>query len=169
MPRLSKLKPLKGFTLLEVLVSIAIFSVISIGIYNVLIVGQRTFYTGLGTLELQSQIRMAVSWITRELREGTSFSITTVDADDDSITFSTPNEASIAYYRDVSDLNGDNITTQVIREYPSGTRKVVANDITSLEFSSSGRLVKVSLTAAKNSGGRQLQSALITNVETRNE
>jgi prepilin-type N-terminal cleavage/methylation domain-containing protein len=163
------LKSLKGFTLLEILVAVAISSFVALGVFGVLLAGQRTYDSGLGTLDLNSQIRLSLFYLTRELREAEDFSITTVDADDDSISFSTPNESSITYYRDVSDANSDGVTTQLIREYPAGTRKVIANNIASLEFSSSGDLIEIHLTASKTSGGRQYQVISVTKVEARNE
>jgi type II secretory pathway component PulJ len=162
-------KHTRSFTLLEVLISLAIFIIISAGIYNVLLIGQKTFNSGVGIVDLQSQMRLFISSITRELREAKTFSIALIDDDDDSITFSTPNESSITYYRDVADLNGDGLTNQIIREYPLGTRRVVANNISSLEFLADGNVVEIRLTAAKNADGRQLQLTSITKVEARNE
>lgn len=168
MPKyLLKLK--KGFTLLEILISVAILTFVALAIYGVIVAGQRTYYSGLGTLELQSQARLAFFTMTRELREATSFAVTPVGADDDSIVFSTPNEASISYYRDVSDSNADGLTSQVIREYPLGTRKVLANDVTSLRFLPSGDLVEIRLVVSKTSGGRQYQLTSSAKVEARNE
>lgn len=158
-----------GFTLMEMLIAFALFIVIMIGVYNVLLVGQKACFSGLGAAELQSQSRLFVSLFSREFREAKSFSVTPVSGNDDIITFSTPNESSITYYRDTGDLNGDGVTTQIIREYPSGQRRVVASNVDSLKFSSSGKLLQVSVTARKNSGGRTITQTTINKVEARNE
>jgi prepilin-type N-terminal cleavage/methylation domain-containing protein len=159
----------KGFTLVEVLISVAILSIIFAASYAVLLTGQNTWFVGQDMLGLQSQLRLGSSCIIREFREAASFSITPVDADDDILTFRTPNEASISYYRDINDLNNDSLTDQIIREYPSGTIRVIANNISSLHFSSSGKLLQINITAAKTSRGRTLQLSLAEKVIGRNE
>ena len=159
----------KGFTLVEVFISVAILSIIFAGSYAVLLTGRNTWFVGLDMLELHSQLRLGSSYIIREFREATSFSVTPVDADDDILVFTTPNESSISYYRDINDLNNDGLTNQIIREYPIGTRRVVANNISSLHFSSSEELLQVSITAAKTSRGRILQLSLAEKVRGRNE
>lgn len=159
----------KGFTLIEVFISVAILSIIFAASYAVLLTGQNTWFVGLDMSELQSQLRLGSSYITREFREATSFSITPIDADDDILVFTTPNETSISYYRDINDSNNDGLTNQIIREYPSGTRRVVANNISSLHFSSLGELLQVNIAASKTSRGRTLQLSLVEKVRGRNE
>jgi len=159
----------KGFTLMEVLISVAILSIIFAASYAVLLTGHNTWFVGLDMSELQSQLRLGSSYIIREFREATVFSITPVDADDDTLVFTTPSETAISYYRDINDLNNDGLTNQIIREYPSGTRRVVANNISSLRFSSSGELLQVNMAAAKTSKGRTLQVSLAEKVRARNE
>lgn len=159
----------KGFTLVEVLISVAILSIIFAGSYAVLLTGQNTWFVGIDTCELQAQLRLGSSYIIREFHEATSFSITPVDTDDDILVFTTPNEASISYYRDISDSNNDGRTDQIIREYPSGTRRVISNNISSLSFSSLGKLLQVNIAASKTSRGRTLQLSLAEKVRGRNE
>lgn len=157
---------MRGFTMLELLVSVAILALITPAIYNVLIFGQRTFYSGTDTLQMQSRMRIATSYITRELRQAADY---TIGINNDSIVFSTPNEASIHYFRDTGDANGDGLTSQMIREYPAGTLKVIANDISLLQFSPSGSLVQIRIDATKSSGGRQIQLSSTVKAEARNE
>ncbi|MCG8430606.1 MAG: prepilin-type N-terminal cleavage/methylation domain-containing protein, partial [Candidatus Omnitrophica bacterium] len=155
----------KGYSLIEVLVSVAILTILAIAVYDVLLVGQDTFYAGIGKVDLQAQVRLSFTWITRELREAGSFNITALSATDDRLSLDTPNEIGILYYRDITDANGDGLTTQVIREYPSGTRRVVANSITSLTFTpSGGNTVTVSANAEKSSGTDTLYYNMTTKV-----
>lgn len=164
-----KHRRLKAFSLMELLVSVAILSFISIAVFDTMLVGQRTFYSGTGTLELQGETRRGFYWITKELREATTHTITVINSNDDTLVFSTPTKASINYYRDISDANSDGITTQVIREYPAGTWTVVANKVTSLKFTDATNSVVVDMTLSMVSGSKTLTLTPRTKVEVRNE
>jgi type II secretory pathway pseudopilin PulG len=133
-----------GFTLVDVLVSIAILSLIIAGVFGVLNMGNTTYNTDLSLLDLQQNARQGMDWMVRELRESSSgdINIVPIDADDDQITFNTPNETGIQYYRDMTER-------QIIREYPAGTTRIIANDINSLNFSLSGNLLEIQVTAIK--------------------
>lgn len=157
-----------GLTIFELLVSAAIMSIIGIGIFNVLMTGQGTFATGIGQIDLQGQARVALTWIGRELREASSVTISPLGSDDDLIVFSTPGESSIRYYRDVADSNSDGASDQLIREYPSGTYRIIASRISSLEFSENAGIVDIDLAVSSNSAGAQVQRSLKRRVALRN-
>lgn len=151
----------KAFTLVEVLVSIAILGFLIAGIFGVLNIGTMTYNTNLGRLDLQQNARQAMYWMVRELREASAGEVNIEPRVDslgnyDRITFNTPNESSIRYYRDGEDIDGNNIGTQIIREYPAGTYRILANDIHSLSFSLSGDVVESQLTAKKTVRRRDL-------------
>ncbi len=162
---------LRGFTLLEVLVSAAILSFLIAGIFGVLNIGNMTYNTDLCLLDLQQSARQALYWMAKELRESSTddITITVIDDNDDKITFDTPNEIGIQYYRDLSDVNGDNIKEQIIREYPKGTRRILGNNISGLQFSLNNNLLEIRLTANSVALGRSLSIPLRTKVRLRNE
>ena len=172
----------KGFTLVEVLVSAAILTFIIAGIYAILNIGRMTYYTDMCYLDLHQNARQSMRWMVRELREASAedIAIVSIVGDDDRITFDTPNEDGIQYYRDLSDINVDNIENQIIREHPTGTYRILSNDISTLSFCcwhddicdedcSNSYLLQIQLTAEKTASGRDLSFPLIVKVRLRNE
>lgn len=132
---------MRGFSLIEVLVSFGILIIMFAGIFAVLNVGQMNFGTGMASLDLQQQARQAMDGMTKEIRQGcqncpNNPNNITIASDGSGINFTVPinitadpitYSSTISYY-----LNEDN---QVVREYPAGTSpKILANDITNLSF-----------------------------------
>lgn len=153
---------MKGFTLLEILVSVLILGLLVCGIYTVMNVGNLIYSEDINLLGLQQQVRQGMDRMVNEIRESKPSEISIVEANT-KIIFKIPPEVygdpwigSISYYRDVNDANNDAVIDQIIREYPSGTRKILANDITSLSFSIAGDVVEIALAAKKSAGTRQL-------------
>ena len=178
----NKAKSLTGFSLIEVLVSIAIFTFIVTGIYGVLNVGAISYNTDMCLLDLHQYARHSANWMTKELRETAAedIAIVVIDVDDARITFDTPNETGIQFYRDIGDINSDSITKQIIREYPSGTYRILANDIGNLSFCcvhdggcdddcSAANVVRIQLTADRTVLGRDLSFPVRVKVRVRNE
>src|SRR5262245_39207825 len=120
----NKFKTENGSTLVEMWITVVLFSFALMSFYSIMLIGNRSYSSDSNYVELEQQARNSVDRIVRELRGATksSISITTLSASNDRITFTTPNASNAKYY-----LNGSN---QLIREYPSGTTKVMAVDIT---------------------------------------
>lgn len=127
----------KGFTLAEVLVSVSLIAFIVIGIYEVFIVGNRGWHTGAGIVDLQQGSRRAMDGMTREIRQsrpseaeiqngGISFSVYDQEADEWI--------GQIDYFLDAGDENQDNKANQILREYPPGEYRILAEDIDFLDF-----------------------------------
>ena len=159
---------MKGFILVEFLVSMLILGFIMAGIYGVLYVSGDTYNTSLGLVDLQQQARLAIDGMTRELRQ------TKVAKIDDSrfpeeITFDIPPEnfgdewiESIRYYLDAAN-------NRIIREHPVGMEKIVANNVSGLIFSLDDNVLDIRLTCAKGSPQRDLSFELKEQVRLRNE
>lgn len=152
---------MKGFTLVETLVSVLIFGLLVAGIYGVLNVGSAIYREDINLVELQQQVRQAMDWMAKEIRESKPSEITITNGN--TISFKVPPAiytdpwvGPIIYYRDVDDTNSDGITDQVIREYPQGTRRILANNITVLSFSLSTDIVEIQVAAKKDVGAREL-------------
>ncbi|MFC1658584.1 PilW family protein [Candidatus Omnitrophota bacterium] len=162
---------LRGFTLVEVLVSALIVSFLIAGIYGILNIGTMSYNIDLSLLGLQQNARLAMAWMVRELREAeaSDISIESIGADDDRVIFDTPNEDNIRFYRDISDVNNDSVVNQIIREFPSGTYKILGNNISSLQFSLSGYSLEIQLQADRLVSGRNLSFPLTAKVGLRNE
>jgi len=153
---------MRGFTLLEILISVLILGLLFAGIYGVLSVGNTIFKEDMNLVELQQQVRRSMDSMVNEIRESKSSVITLADANS-KITFSVPPAVygdpwvgPISYYRDVNDTNGDGVTDQIIREYPAGSKRILANDINSLSFSVTADVVEIGLSAKKAIGLREL-------------
>lgn len=153
---------MRGFTLLEILVSVLILGFLFAAIYGVLDVGNIIFREDMSLVELQQQARQAMAAMVKEIRESRPSEISITDGNTQ-ITFNVPPEVygepwvgPISYYIDADDDNNDSITDQIIREYPTGTRKILANDIASLSFSITADIVEIGLAGKKTIGARQL-------------
>jgi len=160
---------MKAFTIIEVLIVVVIFSFLAIGITGVMNLGNLTFPIDLGQVNLQHQVRQAMQWLSRELREA---SAVTYGADYKSVTFNSYSGSGIAYYLDASDVNGDNLTNQIIREFPAGSRRVIANDISELLFTPdtvNPLLLRVDISAGRTVMNKALTFSLAEQVRLRNE
>ncbi|MFH1767728.1 MAG: hypothetical protein ABH858_01020 [Candidatus Omnitrophota bacterium] len=148
-----------GFTFSEVLVSAGIMGFLALTIFAVLNVGGNLWQTDMILIELQQQSRLALDGMVREIRQSKSSNITISDGGA-RIDFTIPNVTNtISYY-----LSG----AQIIREHPAGTTRLLANNVTSLQFSLSGEVVTVNLQAGKTYKGRLLPFFLVEKVRLRN-
>ena len=156
---------MRGLTLVEILVSVVILGFLFAAIYGVLNIGNIIFKDDMTLLELQQQARQGMDGMVREIRQTNTDpvegNISIVSGSE--ITFSVPPQTygdpwvgPISYYRDVNDANNDGVVNQIIREYPAGTRKILANEITVLSFSLAGSVAGIELAAKKASRGRDL-------------
>lgn len=122
-------KKANGFTLIEILVSVSIMLFIAVGIYGVSNIGERTYATDMGLLELQQQVRQSMSGMTREIRQTYNSNITISNS---TINFSIPINITSASYSDPINYyrNGNNI----IRNHSTDPYKIIATDINDLNF-----------------------------------
>ena len=164
---------MKGFSLVELLISTLIMSVMVLGIYGVLNIGDKTYNHDMALLDLQQQVRQAMDGMVKELKQSKT-SVITISGGGARIDFKVPTDITtspvtytndfIAYY-----LSGN----QVLREYPVGTTTVLANDISALLFSLSSEVLTVQLSAQKTIRDRvmafPLTGLLTQKVRLRNE
>lgn len=164
---------MKGFTFLEILVAILIFTFIVAGMYGVLNIARTNYDTNLVSLNLQRQARQGMSWLSREIRQAfvSTIEITVDGSNNNIITFNTPDATGVKYYVLVS---GGQLW-QLVREYPTGTIIVIANNITVLSYptrSAGSNIQKITLQASKTffSGGKEqaLTFSLTEQVQVRN-
>ncbi|MBI4707899.1 MAG: prepilin-type N-terminal cleavage/methylation domain-containing protein [Candidatus Omnitrophica bacterium] len=139
---------MKGFTLLEVLVSILILSLLFAGISSVLVIGNTVFHSDLGILDLEQQVRQAMEAMLWELREASNVTMQSSD----SISFNSFSGVNISYV--YNDGNNDGIKDQILRQ-ESGATRILAQDISYLLFSVSGNLVTIEVSGGKNILGKQ--------------
>ena len=170
---------MKGFTLTEVLVAIAIMTIILAGVFMAMSVGQRSFFTADVETDLREQITRAIMTMDGEISQ-TKTTRTNLDIGEisNSITFSIPNDnngdgsvvdamgsiewsANITYSR--------NALNQLIRTF-GGVSKVIANNIVSLQFQrTQDRLIQVDISTQKTSNlGRIIQDIEQAVIKMRN-
>jgi len=154
---------MRGFTLLEILVVVLIFGILTTGIFGVLNIGNIIFKDDITLVELQQQARQGMDSLVKEIRESTGIPL---GSGFTTITFNIPSEVDcgpgpISYYLGGIDTNNDGVADQIIRgnsTCPTVAKriKILANDITVLNFSRSGNTVEIQLAAKKNMGTKQL-------------
>ena len=153
---------LTGFTFAETMVSTLIFSILAIAILSVLTIGQKAWHSDTGKVELQQQARLAMDGMTREVRESSSSGITQPadGANSARLDFTTAEAGgTISYYLE---------NNQLIREYPVGTEKILANDVETVDFSLSGDVLIIQLDLGKTVYGADLNFSLKEQVRLRN-
>ncbi len=148
-----------GFSLAEIMVTALIFSFIVAISYAMLIAGSDSWEVNSTRTELQQELRKAMDWITQDLRQAGSRSITDVPANGNTYTRIT--------FRKAASVSGGNIVwdasatryslggtngNQLRRQVGAQTPSIIAQNIQSLQFSRQGNtagIVDVSLTAQK--------------------
>jgi len=161
----------KGFTIVELMITTAIFLIVIGAIHRVFVVGQRAWDSDLSLLDLQQSTRRGLHSVAREIRTARLGSIN-ISEDGTEIEFDTPGENDIQFFLNVSD-------SQLIRESPAGTGcdvlwdedkcRVLASDITDVYFNITGSIVEVRLQSEKSAWGRALSFPLSTKLEVRND
>lgn len=111
MPRLNR----RGLTLIELIVALTLFGILSLAIYRVLVNNQRVYHSQTQRIDLQQNIRAAVSILPAELRE--------IDATDGDINIMTPNQIQIRAMRQLAILCntpvlGAGVPALVVRRNP---------------------------------------------------
>lgn len=150
----------KGFTLVEALLSMAILTIVLLGVYGVLKTGNTVIFNDAVRVELQQQARNAMDRLVREVRQASSHIVTTINANHDRLTVTIPSASNILFY-----LSGTNF----VREYPAGTIKTLASDISYLKFSTSGSVLTINVRASKTQYNRTITVPLMEKVRLRNE
>jgi len=108
----------KGFSLIEMMVSLGILSLIIIGLVTFFSGGTRSWVTGQYQLEAQRNARLAMDRMVREIREADYIVSSSISS---SIDFHTPFHGNISYSLSVNDLKRGSNT--------------VINNVLTLDFS----------------------------------
>lgn len=162
---------MRGFTLVEILVTSVILGILIVALFLVLSIGQRSWLSADVTIQLRQDIARGILSMGQELKETSPAKINlTLNGSSNSITFEIP-----------QDTNGDglvvdtagniewspnityslNASNQILRTVSGGASTILANNITSLQFSRiQDKVIRINITAAKTSGtGQLLQDA----------
>jgi len=131
---------MKGFTLIEVLISSVILIIIFTGVFLVLNAGDQSWNAGSGSLDLQQQVRQAMDGMSKELRQARGGNIT-IEPDGRSINFTVPINITTnpVTYSSVINYYLNAAGNQLERVHPVHTApKILANDIADLTFCCQG-------------------------------
>lgn len=178
-------KILKGFTLIEILIVVAIFSVVMTFIYSIMASGRSSWYTADTAIYVQQQARQALDVMAKELRQSSTSVISGVPADDvnyTSITFRIPEDTDsdgdvLNSTYDVEWSNpisySRNANSQIYRNATDAQPSILANNINSLLFrrqSATPNIVEIYIQGNKTSAlNRNVSFSLNSQVKVRNQ
>jgi prepilin-type N-terminal cleavage/methylation domain-containing protein len=170
-----------GFTLVELLVAMAIFAVVSTSVYAVLFATVRASNTSENVVRVSEEARAGLNRMVRETREGQLFSVleenryrVRIDFDRDG-SYENPNDngdyEDLQFRYDPADdeilLNGETLVAGVTPIPGTPIFSYTSSDLT-YDFNGDGVTTKAELDAAASKGYQGVDSAdteLYTNVE----
>ena len=123
-----KIKNIKAMTLIEIMITVVIFTFITGALYAAFTVANRSWITYSNNVTLQREARGALFAMTKELREASGILITK-EEESIRINFNRPSVGIVSY---IWSNNGKN-ANKVIRQQQSNTR-VLASNISFLSF-----------------------------------
>jgi len=147
-----------GFTLMEMLITIMLFSFIMAGVYAVTAAGENSWQVNQVKIELQQEMRKAMDNMIHELRQAGDSSIVNVPADNTwytTVTFRTPagvSSGSINWNADTIQFVRGGANNEYLQRVSSST-KTICQDMQSLQFrrqSTSPDILEVAMQAQKN-------------------
>jgi len=136
-----RIKAQNGFTLTELMVSMAIFTIIIAGLCSTLLVGNISWEVHAANANTQNQARITIETMARDLRVAQGLLIIQ-DADNVAVTFSRPGVGNVTYAWSTSGASPN----QVIHTTDTATR-IVARDISALSLADSVDDVTINVTA----------------------
>lgn len=159
-------RAVKGFSLVELLTVMFIFSLILIAIFAVLAAGRRSWQIGSAQIQVQQEARRAMDSMIQELRAASAIDPSTFvnGVSDDVIRF-TAGGQNLEFSLNVPGFN----TEQLIRTQ-GATTTVLANNIKDIQFNlSGGNVVYITLTTQGRSVfGHLVQAVFNSQVVLRN-
>lgn len=152
---------MKGFTLIEVIVSVSIFLVLILAVFNVMDVGRSAWFSADVSVELRQEIIKALMAMEKELKETRPAQISLgIGTSSSSLTFKIPQDnngdGTILDSLGNVEWSGNivyalNASNQIIRT-ALGVTSILANNIVNLQFSrptSPLQLLQIDITAQK--------------------
>lgn len=177
--RLHRLKK-TGFTLLEIIITVFLFSIISAAIFSVLAAAKNSLSAGESQVIVQQACRSGLDAIVKELRQAGPSTIPDVPSNGinySAITFQIPaslSAAGITWSSNIQYSLGGMNGKQLIRTQ-SGNQCILGNDISAVSFNRSAanpNVVNISVTAQKNTfpgfTARQSTITFVSQVKLRN-
>lgn len=170
----------KAFTLVEIIMAVFLFSIISAAIFSVLATAKNSLSSGESQISVQQACRNGLDIMVKELRQASISTIQDVPPDGvdySAITFQIPvsmDESGITWSGVIQYSLGGLNGSQLIRTQ-SGAQRALGNNISLLVFSRSAAdpdVVNITITAQKNTfpgfTARQSTITLTSQVKLRN-
>ncbi|MFA5339578.1 MAG: type II secretion system protein [Candidatus Omnitrophota bacterium] len=124
-----------GFTLVELLIAMLIFSIVSISIYLSFNVGIRAWQKGEGSYRSRQEVRYLLGTLSRELRNAVNSQVIVFSGSADSVSFC---RAVNGLFRVTYEFDeGEKAVYRVLRNYKdngAGTRSRLASGISAVKF-----------------------------------
>jgi len=148
----------RGFTLLEIIITVFLFSIISAAIFSVLATAKNSLSAGESQIGIQQACRNGLDTMVKELRQAGASTILDVPNNGinySAITFQIPaslSAAGITWSSSIQYFLGGLNGKQLIRTQ-SGNQRILGNDISAVSFNRSAanpNVVNISVTAQKN-------------------
>ncbi len=165
-----------GFTLVELMVVVAIFTGIVLSIFGILSSGRRAWLTSEAQIDVHSFARQTMNTITTELSESAPGKLTIINfsADEDRIIFQTPalfSGGTLTWSNQIQySLGGINGQQFVRTDLTTGQTEIKGNYITALRFSQPDidRIEIVLLLSTQSVIGDTVEMELDSQVSLRN-
>lgn len=142
---------MKALSLVELMISVVIFSLLLGGVYMIMGVGDKSNIAEMGYLDLQQGARQAMFSMVRELRGADSV---VVGVGGSTVTFNTADDTNIQFFR--AQIPNSDVWAVARTSALAGNSRYLGNNIDSLTFSLSGSTVEIQLTAQKTVRNRTL-------------
>lgn len=159
----------KAFTLIEVLISVAILSALIVALSAVLLTGEQIYSTVTASINVRQSARNAMDRMVRELRES-SASVVMADVIN-------PNSSKISFsgprYKDaegvLQPIQYFLSAGRIMREFPPDTVHPVADHVSRLSFVKTGTQVNILIEMLEMTNKRPIVFVLTQKVRPRNE
>lgn len=161
-----------GFTLVELLMVLCIFTIVFGSTFQVMQRGQMSWFIADAEVELQQQLRIGMDKMIRELSQAGSTNLS-INGAQDTITFSIPtgyNAGAIVWGSSIQYAPGGTNNRQILRT-SAGETTILVNNITNVVFAQpAASVVSISLAAQKNTAtGHAVNKTLSSQVNLRND
>lgn len=161
-----------GFTLLELLLVLGIFTLVFGSVFQIMQRGQMSWFIADAEVELQQQLRIGMDKITRELSQASSANLS-INAAQDGVTFAIPsgyNAGAIVWGSSIQYSRGGTNNQQLLRTSNAETT-VLVNHITNAVFTQpTAGVLSIDLTVGKNAAtGHAVSKTLSSQVNLRND
>ncbi|MFH1062904.1 MAG: hypothetical protein V1747_08510 [Candidatus Omnitrophota bacterium] len=135
---------MKGFTLVELLVSVFIMTGMVIALFSAFEVGRNVYDSNQALMEKQRIIQQTMGAMVKELRQSKMADIT-ISSANTQIDFIIPQ--SVNPLVNSSNIRYSIVNNQIVREHPPGNQQVLAINVDSLIFTLTGNLLEIEIRA----------------------